>query len=252
VFLDSGAVLGTRKLTEFKIDSIAQSWAVISGLASKERAGKALDSMLSELYDGANIKLLTPALRDSLFDPGYIKDYPPGVRENGSQYNHAALWAAQALFEFGDSDNGKKILDLVNPFLRTDSPEKASVYRVEPYVVASDIYTKPSYEGRGGWTWYTGSAGVMYKTILKSLLGFNIKDGALSFSPSLPSAWRGCSITYKRGETTYKIKFEKPEGVFGEVEEVFEDGNLVPDKKIRLDSSKPVSEIRVVLRGKRK
>ncbi len=129
------------------------------------------------------MKLIDPPIKSSLFDPGYIKDYPAGVRENGSQYNHGALFMAQALFKKGYSDAGKKILDLVNPIAHSDSHEKALVYRVEPYAVASDIYTDPSYKGRGGCTWYTGSAGVMYKTILQFMMGF-VKNGSeLSFAP---------------------------------------------------------------------
>lgn len=251
VFLDSGTILGSRKTSEFKIDSIAQSWAVLSGVAPIERAFKAMESTFTELYDGSNMKLLAPALRNSLFDPGYIRDYPPGVRENGSQYNHAALWAAQAFFRIGESDKGKQVLDLVNPFLRSNSPEKATLYRVEPYVVASDVYADPSYKGRGGWTWYTGSAGVMYKTILDHLLGFNLSGDTLSFNPSLPSAWKGCTITYRVGHAVYTITYEKPEGVLGEVVEVYQDNQPVFDKRIKVSKEKITSSIRVVL-GERK
>ncbi len=252
VFLDSGTVLGSRKQNEFKIDSIAQSWAVLSGLAPKERVEKAMDSTFAELFDGSNMKLLTPALRNAPFDPGYVKDYPPGVRENGSQYNHAALWAVQAFFKTGNSDNAMKVLDLINPFKRTDSAEKAKEYRVEPYVVASDVYAEPSYKGRGGWTWYTGSAGVMYRTILEYLFGVRVEDDALIITPSFPTDWKTATLTYNRGGTIYKITYEKPAGVLCEVSEISENGVVMPDKKIPLSKDGKVHEIRVMLTPKGK
>jgi cellobiose phosphorylase len=214
-FLDSGTIIGSKRLNEFKIDSVSQSWAALSGLARPERRDKALDSMFERLCDDSNMRLLAPAMGESAFDPGYVRDYPPGVRENGSQYNHAALWAAQAFFVAGRADEGKKILDLVNPFLRSDSAEKAARYRVEPYVVASDVYAAPSYAGRGGWTWYTGSAGVMYKTVLQFMLGFRVEGDSLSFAPALPTEWGSCSVTYRKGLTSYEITYQKPVGSKG-------------------------------------
>lgn len=251
-FLDSGTVLGSRKLSEFKIDSIAQSWAVLSGLAPKDHVEKAMDSTFAELFDGSNMKLLTPALKNAPFDPGYLKDYPPGVRENGSQYNHAALWAVQAFFKSGNADNAMKVLNLINPFKRTDSPEKSKEYRVEPYVVASDIYAEPSYKGRGGWTWYTGSAGVMYRTILEYLFGVRVEEGYLVLNPSLPSDWTTATVSYNRAGTIYKITYEKPADTLADVSEVSENGVIMPDKKIILSKDGKTHDIRVVLKPRGK
>jgi cellobiose phosphorylase len=247
-FLDSGIALGSRKLREFKLDSIAQSWSVLSGKANPERAERAMKSAFTELFDGSNFRLLAPALETTPLDPGYVKDYPPGVRENGSQYNHATLWAAQALFKQGKADSAKKILDLVNPFVRTSSLEKVSMYRSEPYVVASDIYAEPSYRGRAGWSWYTGSAGIMYKTILEFLCGFNLSGNKLSFNPSLPSSWKSFKMFFKKNETTYEISFEKPEGFDMKVREVFMDDVLVVDNILNLVYDKKVHKVRVILK----
>ncbi|HRH22957.1 MAG TPA: glycosyl transferase, partial [Candidatus Paceibacterota bacterium] len=246
-FLDSGIALGSRKLREFKVDSIAQSWSVLSGKARPERAVRAMKSAFSELFDGSNFKLLSPALETTQLDPGYVKDYPPGVRENGSQYNHATLWAAQALFAQGEADSAKKILDLVNPFLRSNSKEKVSEYRSEPYVVASDIYAEPSYKGRAGWSWYTGSAGVMYKTILQSLCGFNVTGDVLTFKPSLPSEWTSTKITFVKNGTRFVTTLEKPEGFSSNVKEVWLDSVRMESLQVPLVYDKRDHVIRVVL-----
>ena len=246
-FLDSGIALGSRKLREFKVDSIAQSWSVLSGKARPERAVRAMKSAFSELFDGSNFKLLSPALETTQLDPGYVKDYPPGVRENGSQYNHATLWAAQALFAQGEADSAKKILDLVNPFLRSNSKEKVSEYRSEPYVVASDIYAEPSYKGRAGWSWYTGSAGVMYKTILQSLCGFNVIGDILTFKPSLPSGWTSTKITFVKNGTRFITTLEKPEGFSSNVKEVWLDSVKMESLQVPLVYDKRDHVIRVVL-----
>ncbi|MFA6158178.1 MAG: glucoamylase family protein [Candidatus Paceibacterota bacterium] len=246
-FLDSGTALGSKKLREFKIDSVAQSWASLSGMARMDKRDRALRSMLEKLCVSSTMRLLAPALSDSALDPGYIKDYPPGVRENGSQYNHAALWAAQALFLAGQADEGKKVLDLVNPFLRSDSAEKASRYRVEPYVLASDVYAEPSYEGRGGWTWYTGSAGVMYKTVLQFMLGFHVEGDSLSFEPALPSEWGSCVITYRYGKTVYEITYEKSAGSKSVVRSVSENGAELLEGRVSLADDGVRHIVRVVL-----
>lgn len=246
-FLDSGIAVGSKRLSEFKIDSVAQSWATLSGIAKPERADKALESAFEHLCDGTTMKLLAPAIESSLLDPGYVRDYPPGVRENGAQYNHAALWMAAALLKAGHSDKGKLVLDLVNPLKRTDSPEKAAVYRAEPYAVASDVYAEPSYNGRGGWTWYTGSAGVMYRVILQNLMGLVIEGDSLSFSPSLPSEWTECSITYKRGASEYAIRYEKPAGAKSSVLAVTVNGEPVEGKQVKLADDGRRYEIKVTL-----
>jgi cyclic beta-1,2-glucan synthetase len=206
-FFDSGTPLGSRSNREFKIDSISQSWSVLSGAGRPERCKMAMNSVTKNLFQDNNLLLLiSPAVKDSQIDPGYIRDYPAGVRENGAQYNHAALWAAQAFAKLKDPVSVMKILDSVNPIKRSMDKDKVSVYRVEPYVVASDIYAKPAEAGRGGWTWYTGSAGVMYRTILESLLGLKIMGDKMEINPCIPKEWTNFSIIYTYKNTKYNIQ----------------------------------------------
>ncbi|MFA7252834.1 MAG: glucoamylase family protein [Candidatus Paceibacterota bacterium] len=205
-FFDNGTALGSRSNAEFKIDSVAQSWSVLSGGGRVERAKQAMHSVAKNLFQDDNLLLLlSPALDKSTIDPGYIKDYPPGVRENGAQYNHAALWAAQAFAEINEPDLAMKVLDSVNPIKRSLDKNKANLYRVEPYVVASDIYAKPVEAGRGGWTWYTGSAGVMYRTILENILGFKVTGDKLEIKPCIPKDWPVFEAVYLYKTTKYII-----------------------------------------------
>ncbi len=206
-FFDSGSSLGSRSNNEFKIDSVAQSWSVLSHQARPERAKMAMSAVLKNLNQEENNLwlLLSPAVSNSTMDPGYIRDYPAGVRENGAQYNHAALWAAQAFAELKDSDSVMKIVDSVNPIKRSLDKQKVDLYQVEPYAVASDIYAKPSVAGRGGWTWYTGSAGVMYRTILESILGIKVKGDKMEINPCVPKDWPEFSVVYIYKNTKYNI-----------------------------------------------
>jgi cyclic beta-1,2-glucan synthetase len=206
-FFDNGVALGSHSNREFKIDSISQSWSVISHGAKIDRSKQAMASVNKYLLQDNNLLLLlSPAVKDTEMDPGYIKDYPAGVRENGAQYNHAALWSAQAFAELNDPTSMMKIIDSVNPIKRSDDKIKASLYKVEPYVVASDIYAKPAEAGRGGWTWYTGSAGVMYKTILENILGLKIKADKMEINPCIPKTWTDFSLIYSHKKTKYNIQ----------------------------------------------
>lgn len=204
-FFDSGASLGSNSNKEFKIDSISQSWSVLSHAAREDRSKTAMSSVIKNLFQDNLLLLISPAVRDSQMDPGYIKDYPAGVRENGAQYNHAALWSAQAFAELKDPVSMMKVLDSVNPIKRSSDMIKTSLYRVEPYVVASDIYAKPAEAGRGGWTWYTGSAGVMYRTILESMLGLKVKGDKMEINPCIPNEWMDFSVIYTYKNTKYSI-----------------------------------------------
>ena len=204
-FFDNGTSLGSRANKEYKIDSIAQSWSVLSHAGRADRSKQAMNSVSKHLFQDNLLSLISPALKDSPLDPGYIRDYPAGVRENGAQYNHAALWAAQAFAELKDPVSMMKIIDSVNPIKRSEDYIKASLYKVEPYAVASDIYGKPSQAGRGGWTWYTGSAGVMYRTILESLLGLKVKGDTMEINPCLPKTWTDYSVIYTYKNTKYNI-----------------------------------------------
>lgn len=190
---DDGTPLGSQQSDECRIDSIAQSWAVLSGLAPADRAARAIDAALDQLFDpGAGlIRLFTPPFEHTDRNPGYIKGYPPGVRENGGQYTHAAAWMVQALARMGRGDEAWRLFDRINPISHSDSRDGADLYRVEPYVIAADIYAEGDRRGRGGWSWYTGSAGWMLRVAVEDILGLRLKGGKLTVSPSLPADWPG-------------------------------------------------------------
>jgi cellobiose phosphorylase len=238
-FFDNGSSLGTRSNKEFKIDSIAQSWSVLSGAGRPDRSKIAMASVIKNLFQDNLLLLISPAVKDSVMDPGYIRDYPAGVRENGAQYNHAALWSAQAFAELKDPVSLMKVLDSVNPIKRSADIVKASLYRVEPYVVASDIYAKPAEAGRGGWTWYTGSAGVMYRTILESLLGLKIRGDKMEIHPCIPKTWTDFSLVYTYKNTRYNIKVLNNSNSFAN----FPSTKLEMFKQIKVDGVNIVGEV---------
>ena len=206
-YFDDGTPLGTSAGSECQIDSIAQSWAVLSGAADATRAATAMKSLDARLVDRehALIKLLDPPFDKSNLDPGYIKGYLPGVRENGGQYTHAAIWASMAFAALGDAERACELLEMINPINHSLSPEALNTYKVEPYVAAADIYAKEPHVGRGGWTWYTGSAGWLYRLITESILGLQLEGDKLRVSPCIPRSWSGFTITYRFRETTYEI-----------------------------------------------
>jgi cyclic beta-1,2-glucan synthetase len=231
-FFDNGSPLGSKSNKEFKIDSISQSWAVLSGAGKEDRIRLAMNAVYKNLFQDENLLLLiSPALKDSALDPGYIKDYPPGVRENGAQYNHATLWAVQAFATLGETEKANKILDSVNPIKRSDTRNKTSLYVVEPYVIASDIYAKPAQAGRGGWTWYTGSAGVMYRTILEYILGLKIRGNKLEINPCVPKDWKEFFVIYTYKNTKYNIQVKNTSGLNSHI---IYDGIVLSDKMIYL------------------
>jgi cyclic beta-1,2-glucan synthetase len=211
-YYDDGSVLGSASNSECRIDSIAQSWSVISGAGSAERQKRAMTSLERHLVreDGQLLMLLTPPFHDSPQDPGYIKGYVPGVRENGAQYTHAALWAVLAMAVQGDGERAFKWFQMINPLLHADTRQKALVYRVEPYVVAADVYTTPGALGRGGWTWYTGSASWLYRVALEAIIGFTKRGNTLRVAPVVPAAWPELGIEYRFGSTPYAITVKHP------------------------------------------
>jgi cyclic beta-1,2-glucan synthetase len=208
-FYDNGEPLGSANSDECRIDALAQSWAVISGAAPPERADQALDALEEYLVDeeAGLIRLLTPPFDRTPNDPGYIKGYLPGVRENGGQYTHGVLWAIQALAELGRTERAAALLEMLSPVTRGGTPAKASRYRVEPYVIAADVYGVEPHIGRGGWTWYTGSAGLMYRVALESVLGVDLRRGTeLALRPCIPQSWPGYTVKLKLPEgTVYEI-----------------------------------------------
>jgi cyclic beta-1,2-glucan synthetase len=159
------------------------------------------------------VLLCAPPFDATALDPGYVKGYPPGVRENGGQYTHAALWSVMAFAALGDGDRAGELLAMLNPIARTGTPAEAARYAVEPYVIAADVYAEAPHVGRGGWTWYTGSAGWMYRAGLESLLGFRVRGARLLIDPCIPRAWPGFSIAFRYRSARYDIVVENPEGV---------------------------------------
>jgi len=212
-YFDDGSPLGSRTSDECKIDAIAQSWSVISGAGRPDRARQAMQSLNKYLVrdDARLIMLLTPPFDKTTHDPGYIQGYLPGVRENGAQYTHAALWSVLATAVQGDGDRAFELFQMLNPITHSDSPEAVDTYKVEPYVVAADVYTAKGHLGRGGWTWYTGSASWMYRIALEAILGFHQRGEKLYIDPCIPTSWGQFTIDYRFRSANYKILIENPD-----------------------------------------
>src|SRR6185436_7700659 len=212
-YYDDGTPLGSAQNDECRIDSIAQSWAVLSGAASARRGEHAIDAVRSQLIrrDARLILLFTPPFHSSTQDPGYIKGYVPGIRENGGQYTHAALWTIMAIAELGHGDEAVEYFHMINPINRTRSRAESDLYKVEPYVVAADIYAHPMHYGRGGWTWYSGSAGWMYRAGLEWILGLKRRGSTLAIDPSIPASWPEYRVSWRHGRSKLEIDVENPE-----------------------------------------
>ena len=210
-YFDDGTPLGSSESAECRIDSIAQSWSVLSGLGDVERSRQAMDAVMDQLVDRENgiIRLFTPPFVETPQDPGYIKAYPPGVRENGGQYTHASTWVVLALARLGRAEGAWTCFNLLNPVNHALSPEAAELYRVEPYVLAADVYGEGERTGRGGWTWYTGSAGWLYRAAVEGILGIRKEGGRLFVDPVLPAAWNGYEATLTLGGQTLAIRVER-------------------------------------------
>ena len=228
-YFDDGTPLGSVSNNECRIDSIAQSWAVISRAADPTRAARAMEAVDKYLVkrDDKLSLLFTPPFDNTARDPGYIKGYPPGVRENGGQYTHASTWAALAFALQGDGDKAGELLSMLNPIHHADNPNAVHRYRVEPYVVCADIYSMPPHAGRGGWTWYTGSAGWMYRVALEALLGFRVQGDRMLIDPCIPRGWPEFEIVYRYRSARYEITVENPLGVCRGILAVKFDGKMV-------------------------
>lgn len=248
-YFDDGTPLGSAENEECKIDSIAQSWSVISGGANPQQAMRAMasvDEYLIRRGDGL-VLLFAPPFDKSSLTPGYIKGYLPGVRENGGQYTHAAIWTMIAFAMLGDGDKAGELFALLNPINHASTRAGLHKYKVEPYVVAGDVYNETNHIGRGGWTWYTGAASWMYRAAVESILGFHLQANALTIEPCIPRSWRSFEIDYRRGKTLYKIKVENPSSISLGVAEVWLDGELLPSNEIPLDSREKSHQVLVVL-----
>ncbi len=235
-YFDDGTPLGSQENDECRIDAIAQSWAVISHAAEPARAQQAMQSVREQLIKEEDrlLLLFTPPFDKTAHDPGYIKGYLPGIRENGGQYTHAALWTIWAFAELGDGDQAESLFRLINPIYRADSAEKADIYKVEPYVIAADVYGVAPHEGRGGWTWYTGSSGWMYRLGIEAILGLRRAGDKLIVDPCIPHGWPHYSLTYRYQETVYTIRIENPQGVCRGLQSVAVDGEDSADCTIPL------------------
>ncbi|HET7297356.1 MAG TPA: glycosyl hydrolase family 65 protein, partial [Burkholderiales bacterium] len=212
-YFDDGSPLGSADNAECRIDSIAQSWSVLSGAGGAERSRAAMEALDLHLVcrEEAIVKLLDPPFDKSASNPGYIKGYVPGVRENGGQYTHAAIWAAMAFAELGDSRRAWELFTMINPVNHAKSAGAVATYKVEPYVMAADVYAAAPHTGRGGWTWYTGSAGWMYRLAVESLLGLRLEGDKLRLAPCLPASWPGFKLRYRYRDTVYHIAVVRDE-----------------------------------------
>ncbi|MFC5427993.1 GH36-type glycosyl hydrolase domain-containing protein [Paraburkholderia denitrificans] len=225
-YFDDGSPLGSAGNDECAIDAIAQSWCVLSGAANAGRAGRAmeaLDTRLIRRKDGLAL-LFTPPFNHAAPDPGYIKGYPPGIRENGGQYTHAAVWSVLAFAKMGDGDRAADLFAFLNPVNRSRMRSGANRYKVEPYVVAADVYSAAPHVGRGGWTWYTGSAGWMYRAGIEGLLGLRRHGAQLSIEPCVPKRWPGFTAVFRHGAARYDIAVNNPHGVSRGVRGIVLDG----------------------------
>ena len=248
-YFDDGTPLGSARNEECRIDSIAQSWGVISGAADQHRAARAMAAVEEYLIrrgDGLVI-LFTPPFDKSALDPGYIKGYVPGVRENGGQYTHAALWMVIAYALLGDGDRAGELFALLNPINHASTRAGLHKYKVEPYVAAGDVYAVWPHTGRGGWTWYTGSAGWMYRAGLEFILGFQLRGESFRIDPCIPRWWREYEINYRHGSARYRIKVENPHGLSRGALSVEVDGKQQATADIPLRDDGASHTVRVVL-----
>lgn len=248
-FFDDGTPLGSHTNTEDYIDSLPQTWAVISGAADPTRITTAMNSLEQHLVlqQDKLVLLLTTPFNKSPMDPGYIKGYPPGVRENGGQYTHGSLWVPLAFARQGQGDKAYEILKMMHPiFHALDGPE-VSRYKVEPYAVAADVYSLSGHVGRGGWTWYTGSSSWMYRIWIEEILGLVVRGTQLSFNPTLPSSWKQAKLTYHYHSTTYEVVLENPDGVCRGAITLELDGQELSDKVITMVDDSKVHQVKVTL-----
>jgi cyclic beta-1,2-glucan synthetase len=245
-YFDDGRPLGSQENVECKIDSLPQTWAVMCGSADRDRAASGMEEVWQRLVNRTDrfVRLFTPAFAVGDPNPGYVAGYVPGIRENGGQYTHAATWVVPAYVGLGQPDRAAEALALMNPILAGATKEGAEKYKTEPYVLAGDVYDNAQHRGRGGWSWYTGSAGWYYRVALESLLGLEVRGDRLAMRPCIPTAWPGFSLTYRYKSASYQISVEN--GGSGQVREVWLDDRRV-DGAIRLEDDHATHSVRMVL-----
>jgi cyclic beta-1,2-glucan synthetase len=248
-YFDDGTPLGSVQNEECKLDSLTQSWAVLSEAAQPRRAERAMNAVRAHLVrrDARIVLLLTPPFDRMAHDPGYIKGYVPGIRENGGQYTHAAIWTVIALARLGMGDEAMELFHMINPINHMRTPEGTDRYRAEPYVVAADVYAHPMHVGRAGWSWYTGSAGWMYQAAVQALLGLRRNGEAISVSPCIPAVWPQYSLDWKIGGTRYRFTVSNPEHRSRGVASAELDGVPVDARAIPLEDDGKTHAVTIVL-----
>jgi cellobiose phosphorylase len=247
-YFDDGTPLGSAQNEECQIDSIAQSWAVLAG-GDTERARQAMRSVEERLVKERDrlILLLTPPFDQGPLQPGYIKGYVPGIRENGGQYTHAAAWVVLATAALGQGTRAWQLFDLLNPIRHGDTPDKVALYKVEPYVVAGDVYGAAPHTGRGGWSWYTGSAAWLYRVALEGLLGLRRQGPRLTVDPCIPKEWSGFEIGYRYQSATYRLRIENPAHLERGVRQVVLDGQDLAQHWFDLADDGQEHEVRIIM-----
>jgi cyclic beta-1,2-glucan synthetase len=248
-YYDDGTPLGSMHSAEGKIDSVAQSWAVMSGAVPTQFAERAIDAVRAHLLHRGSqtLLLLTPPFDKGDADPGYIKAYLPGIRENGGQYTHAAVWVIIASACLGNGDEAVELFHMLNPINRTRTTTDLERYKAEPYVIAGDVYANESHAGRAGWTWYTGSSGWMYRAGLEHILGFRRTGAVFQVDPCIPSTWKDFSITWRIGTSRYEILVSNPERRCRGVGYTTLDDQEVDSRSVPILDDGAVHTLRVVL-----
>lgn len=248
-YMDDGNILGSMQNEECRIDSIAQSWSVISNAGDNDKKYISMESLENHLVDRENgiIKLLDPPFEKEKIDPGYIKSYLPGVRENGGQYTHGAIWSIIAFAILGQGDKTFELYKMINPIEHSRTKQQSDKYKVEPYVIAADIYGTGNLVGRGGWTWYTGSSSWYYKAGVEYILGLKINNGNLKLEPCIPKDWKEYSIRYKFGESIYNIIVKNPNGKNTGLDKFIFNGDEISEKCIKLINDGNINEIEIIM-----
>jgi cellobiose phosphorylase len=248
-YFDNGEPLGSRTNPECQIDSLPQSWSVLSGAGDPVRARQAMQAVDQRLVrrDAKLIQLFDPPFDRSSLNPGYIKGYIPGVRENGGQYTHGAIWTAMAFAHLGENARAWELFHLLNPVHHGGTPAQIATYKVEPYVVAADVYAVAPHTGRGGWTWYTGSAGWMYRLLIETLLGVNLRGDRLRLTPRFPKGWATFKVHYRYRQTVYHITLTRLPADSPDVPGMTLDGQSLIGEAIPLidDQREHLVEVRV-------
>ncbi len=248
--MDDGNVLGSMANEECRIDSIAQSWSVISNAGDNDKKYISMESLENHLVDRENgiIKLLDPPFEKGKLNPGYIKAYLPGVRENGGQYTHSSCWVIIAESILGFGDKALEYYRIINPIEHSRTKEASNKYKVEPYVIPADIYGAGNLAGRGGWTWYTGSASWYYMAGIEYILGFKIKNNTIKINPCIPKDWKEYEIKYRYENAIYNIKIKNPEGKNKGVTKILVNGKEIEKENgIKLEKSANIYNIEVIM-----